>query len=168
MKPKTVGRETGGLLRPDYAQEMCHGIPVGLQINTSDGALPVEFLSAGDRIVTRNGGMTQLLGIAATTKATRGVKFTAGSLGDGMPEADVVLPADQPVLIRGWRARVLFGQAQAMCAAGHLVDGEFIQDAGPRRMVLFRLEFDRPRIFYGSGIELGSEPQVSQPMRAVA
>ena len=168
MKPKTVGRDAGGAFRPIDAHSLCHGLPVGLNINTRDGVLPVEHLSAGDHIVTRNGGMTELLGIHATTQSTRGVTFTAGCFGEDTPHDDLVLPSDQPVLIRGWRARMLFGQAQAMCAAGHLVDGEFIRDAGPRRFVLFRLEFDRPRVIYGNGIELGSEPQISRPNRAVA
>ena len=76
-----------------------------------------------------------------------------------------MLPADQPVLVRENRARVLFGQSQAMVMAGHLIDGAFIHDAGPRRLVLFRLEFDRPRVIYCEGMELGNAPEAAQPLR---
>ena len=74
MKPNTVGRVTGGQGRPVAAHDMCHGIPAGLMIDTSEGARQVETLTAGDRIVTRNGGMTTLLGISAVTQLTRGVR----------------------------------------------------------------------------------------------
>jgi len=168
MKPKTVGRVLGEQKSPSNAHQLCHGMPVGLPIMTADGALPVEYLSAGDRIVTRNGGMTELLAIHATTHATRGVKFAAGCFGATGPESDLVLPSDQPVLVRDWRAQALFGQSQAMTTAGMLVDEEFITDIGPRRMVLFRLSFDRARVVYSSGIELGTEPEVSMPNRSVA
>ncbi len=168
MKPNTVGRVFDESKGSKNAQNLCHGLPVGLPIMTADGELPVEFLSAGDRIVTRNGGMVELGAIHATTQATRAVKFTAGCFGEAGPSADMLLPADQPVLIRDWRARALFGQSQAMATAAMLVDGEFITDIGPRKLVLFRLEFDRPRIVYAGGLELGTSAEVNTPKRAVA
>ncbi|THH38283.1 hypothetical protein E4Z66_01545 [Aliishimia ponticola] len=168
MKPKTVGRVTGGQNRPESAQNLCHGLPVGLQVTTADGILPAEFLTPGDRIVTRNGGMTRLDAIEAVTRATRAVKFSAGCFGAAGPSEDIVLPADQPVLVRDWRARALFHQSQAMTTAAQLVDGIEITDIGPRRMVLFRLTFDRPRVIYAGGLELGSAPEAVMPLRAVA
>ncbi len=168
MKPKTVRRVTAGQTFPSHAQNLCHGFPVGTSILTADGDLPVEYLTAGDRIVTRNGGMTPLLSITASTHSTRAVKIAAGSFGAQGPEIDCVLPADQPVLVRDWRAQALFGQAQAMTTAAQLVDREFITDIGPRRLVLFKLEFDRPRVVYAGGLELGTEAQVSKPLSAVA
>lgn len=40
----------------EAASDFCRaGLPVGTVVLTLDGALPVEFLSAGDRIVTRAG-----------------------------------------------------------------------------------------------------------------
>ena len=168
MEPKTVGRVTYGLQRPDHAHALCYGLPVGCPVLTADGEIPVEFLTAGDRIVTRNGGMSELVAIRATTVATRAVKISAGSFGTTGPEQDAVLPADQPVLIRDWRARALFGQSQAMTTAGHLVDDTFITDIGPRRLVLFRLSFDRPRVVYSGGLELGTDPVVNAIRRAAA
>lgn len=168
MKPQTVGRVLQGLQGPQNAQSLCHGLPVGLSILTADGALPVEYLSAGDRVVTRNGGMTKLVSITASTHSTRAVKIPQGAFDAQGPETDIVLPAEQPVLIRDWRAFAMYGQAQAMTTAAQLVDGALVTDIGPRKMVLFKLEFDRPRIVYASGLELGSEAQVSAPQRAVA
>ena len=168
MKPKTVGRVTDGLQGPEHAHLLCYGLPVGCPVLTGDGSLPVEFLSAGDRIITRNGGMTELLAITAITQSTRAIKITQGAFGSTGPDCDVVLPTDQPVLIRDWRARAFFGQSQAMTTAGHLVDDTFITDIGPRRLVLFRLSFDRPRVIYAGGLELGTDPVINRVRKAVA
>lgn len=168
MKPKTVGRVTGGQYRPENAQNLCHGFPVGLPIATADGERPVETLSDGDMIVTRNGGLTRVEAIHAITETTRAIRFSAGCLDPGAPIRDLVLPADQPVLVRDRRALALFGQVQAMTVAGQLVDGDLIADIGPRRLVLFRLTFDRPRVIRAGGLELGASHDANLPRRAVA
>ena len=168
MKPKTVGRVAGGQHRPENAQELCHGFPVGLPVMTADGERPVECLSAGDFIVTRNGGLTRLEAVQAVTRTTRVIRFAAGCLGKAGPSQDLILPADQPVLVRGREAQALFGQSQAMPIAGQLVDGGLIADLGPRRLVLFRLTFDRPRVILAGGLELGASQAASLPWRAVA
>ncbi|MEP4194207.1 MAG: Hint domain-containing protein [Aliishimia sp.] len=168
MKPKTVGRVFDESKDSQNAHSLCHGIPVGTSILTADGTIPVEYLSTGDRLVTRNGGMLPLMAIQSEAYATRGIKFTANCFGSNGPTEDAVLPADQPVLIRDWRARALFGQSQAMASASWLVDDEFIIDMGPRRLTLFRLAFDRPRVIYAGGLELGTSAEVNTPHRAVA
>lgn len=168
MKPKTVGRVFEESDDSQNAHQMCHGFPAGTKIMTADGILPVEYLSAGDRVVTRNGGLMPLLGIHSIPHATRGIKFTSQCFGKKGPDEDILLPADQPVLIRDWRARALFGQSQAMARAAMLVDDEFIIDIGPRRMLLFRLAFDRARVIYAAGLELGTSADVNMPHRAVA
>ncbi len=168
MKPKTVGRVSDEQVSSPNAQSLCCGLPVGTPILTSQGTMAVEFLSAGDNIITRNGGAQPLVDVHATTHATRGIKFTAGCFGESGPAEDVILPPDQPMLLRDWRARAFFGQSQAMIRAGQLVDDEFILDIGPRKLVLFRLAFDRPRIIYANGIELGTSDEAMTPHRAVA
>jgi hypothetical protein len=168
MKPKTVGRVTDGLYRPDSAQNLCHGFPVGLPITTASGDRPVETLSNGDLIVTRNGGLTRLEDIQVVTHVARAIRFAAGSLGGSSPKEDLLLPADQPVMIRDRLALALFGQTQAVTVAGQLVDDEVITDLGPQRLVLFRLTFDRPRLIRAGGLELGASQDASLPRRAVA
>lgn len=48
--------------RPDHARTAEGGLPAGTIIFTMEGALPVEFLTPGDRIITR-AGMRVLRGI---------------------------------------------------------------------------------------------------------
>ena len=39
----------------DFLPDFTAGLPKGTTIMTSDGALPVEYLEPGDRIITRSG-----------------------------------------------------------------------------------------------------------------
>jgi len=154
MKPKTVGRETGGQI-PPLRTEIAHaGLVAGTLLLTADGEMPVEYLSPGDRIITRNAGYVPLRAIQSMRVTEEAVKIAAGSLGDSKPTHHVMLPASQMVLVRDWRARALRGAAQAVMPAGCLIDDEFITSLGLRDMTLVRLGFDAPHVVYADGLEL--------------
>lgn len=161
MKPKTVGRIDGE--NPVQAQYLIAGVMPGSILLTLDGEMPVEHLLPGDRIITRDTGTAILRAIHRRQVVTRAVRIMAGSLGDTRPDRDVILPEDQQVLVRDWRAKALFGLRQAVVRAGALVDGEFILSLGEREMTLFELEFDTPHVLYIDGLELaGFEPVEAQ------
>ena len=150
-------------LRPD---DMVQGFPCGSTILTLDGAMPVEFLSPGDRIITRDRGMAILRDLESLDVTCDTVAVMAGTLGADRPDTDVILPADQAVLLRDWRAKALFGRDQALAPVRRLVDGEFIRHAGKRPMRLIRLGFDAPHILYVDGMELACAPAL--PLRRAA
>ena len=154
MKPKTVGRVISGQDPQARAYRTHAGIVAGSIIFTSDGEIPVEYLSPGDRIVTRDAGMVALRDVASWRITAPAVAIKAGSLGHTRPEHNVILPASQNVLVRDWRAKSLFGKDQAVVQAGQLIDGEFITELGPRDMMLFHLTFDKPHVIYADGLEL--------------
>ncbi len=135
------------------------GFLFGSKILTLDGELPVEFLSIGDRVITRDSGMAILQDVIAHEATCEMVSIMAGTLGHERPDEDALLPAHQKVLLRDWRAEALSGKPQALVTAGDLVDGEFIRPAGRHAARLFELVFDAPHILYVSGLELACEPQ---------
>jgi hypothetical protein len=154
MKPKTVGRIESGF-EPQLRTEFTHaGLVAGTILLTSDGEIPVEYLSPGDRIITRNAGLVPLRAIENIRSTEEAVKIAAGSLGDTKPTHHVMLPASQMVLVRDWRAKALRGAAQAVMPAGCLIDDEYITSLGPREMTLVRLGFDAPYVIYADGLEL--------------
>ena len=154
MKPNTVGRELSGQM-PPLRTEICHvGLVSGTTLLTADGEMPVEYISPGDRIITRNAGLVPLRAIESVRVTQEAVKIAAGSLGDTKPTHHVMLPAAQMVLIRDWRAQAMRGAAQAVMPAGCLIDDEFITSLGPREMTLIRLGFDAPYVVYADGLEL--------------
>lgn len=166
MKPNTVGQtpaawpQQGPVTSPvsrilrDSAARCNGGIPSGTIVLTLQGEMPVEYIESGDRIITRNSGAVRLIRRETRRVSVPVVRILAGSLGDTRPESDTMLPAAQAVLLRDWRAKAMFGQPQAVAAAGALVDDEFITDLGLREMVLHHLVFDRDQVVYAGGLEL--------------
>ena len=162
MKPKTVGRASGGI-SPQQRTCISHvGLVAGTIVLTSDGEIPVEFLSPGDRIITRNAGMVALNAIETEKVKVEAVRINAGALGHIKPPHTVMLPAAQTVLVRDWRAKALGGAAQAVMPAGCLVDDEHITSLGPRQMVLVKLGFDAPYVIYADGLELSVPAMVAE------
>lgn len=133
------------------------GVAPGTTILTLDGALPVDHLYPGDKVITRHGARG-LTGIVQYTlpKGSPIVRLTRNALG-GRPERDMWLPAGQRILIRDWRAKALYGQAQACVPAAQLVDGEYIRlDELEADTPLHGLQFGRPEVLYADGLEIAS------------
>lgn len=156
MKPKTVGRESRDILHTPrvYPPESEAGFASGTIVLSQEGEMPVEFLSAGDRIISRDSGFVTLDHINCCRRLVRAVRFAAGSLGHTRPEQDLILPESQKVLVRDWRARAMFGVKMAMVRANELIDDEYICDLGLQPMTLYQLYFKQPHVIYAGGLEV--------------
>ncbi|MBB4175513.1 Hint domain-containing protein [Sulfitobacter noctilucicola] len=159
MKPNTVGRVDGdnrhtGQFTPYAAIDT--GLVKGAMLLTLDGEMPVEFLSVGDKLITRDTGISKVTHIQRTTRQVHQIALSAGSLGHTRPERDAVLAGDQMILIRDWRARSLFNSEVALVAARALIDGEFITDLGVQETTLYQIFCDGPHILYCDGLELST------------
>ena len=137
---------------------MPFGLTQGMRVMTLDGELPVEHLVTGDRVVTRRAGSARLTGHRIDRMRLPAVEIRGAALGHMAPDAVLTLPASQMILLRDWRARVMFGQPQVAVPVGLLVDHGFICDLGEVDLVLHRLEFDRAEVVYAEGLELLSAP----------
>ena len=171
MKPKTVGRASGSSPQPvarqpgaressSHGSYSGNGLLAGTRLWTLDGEMPVEFLGAGDRIITRDRGMAVLRDLRITETTCDTVRIMAGSLGHTRPDEDMVLPASQRVLVRDWRAEALFGESQALVPAARLVDGQFVTRGPRERLRLVQLTFDAVHILYADGLEVESAAEV--------
>ena len=170
MKPNSVGRVDGSdpLSHPVSLPRPKAGFVAGTVLYTREGEAPVEFLSPGDRLITRDAGMVRLTRIHHRRVVSRAISFAAGSLGHNRPEQDLILPAAQLVLIRDWRAQAMFGVDQALVRAEALVDDEFIRDLGVQKMHLHQLEFDAPHVIYVGGVELSCMSEGAQNLNLAA
>ena len=139
------------------------GLAPGTTILTLDGAIPVEFLNAGDRVITRR-GVRKLKAIIRHTlpEGTPRVVLSADALG-GKPVNDITLMPGQRVLVRDWRAQALWGKDIAAPQAARLVDGDFIRMETTGSQVMLSLYFGAPEILYADGLELASadKPKVA-------
>lgn len=135
-------------------------LPPGTEILTLAGALPVEALYPGDRVITRDAGAQGLRRIFRhdVPAEMRFVFIRKDALG-GKPVRDLLLPADQRILLRDWRAQALFGTPAARVPLSRLVDGEVICWTDTRPEALLTLQFDRAHVLYADGLEVISAAQ---------
>lgn len=135
-------------------------VTAGTTVLTLKGALPVEALRAGDRVITRDGAR-ELLALREVA-TPRMVRVSASAIGVEQPEEDMVIAAQSRILVRDWRAKALKGCDQAVIEASRLVDGEYIrfEETSPARF--YALDFAAPVVIYAGGLELAIAP-VSEP-----
>jgi hypothetical protein len=139
------------------------GLAPGTNVLTTDGAIPVEFLNPGDRIITRR-GVRKLKAIMRHNlpEGTPRIVVSADALG-GKPSTDITLMPGQRLLVRDWRARALWGKEIAAPQAARLVDGKHIRTETKGRQIMLSLYFGKPEILYADGLELASadKPRVA-------
>jgi hypothetical protein len=159
MKPNTVGRVSGefpqtGQYAPYASRDT--GLLQGTTLLTLDGEMPVEFVSVGDKLITRDSGIARVEHIQRSKRMIHTIAVAAGSLGHKRPERDALLAGDQMCLIRDWRAQAMFSADRALVAVRTLVDGEFIRDLGMQEHTLIQIFCDGPHILYAEGLELST------------
>lgn len=152
MPNSVLGQKATKVSQPKHL--LTHGIALGTPVMTLDGELPVDFLNIGDRILTRCGAR-RLIGIEITrVQNARVVRIAQGTLGMDRPADDMIVAPDQPILIRDWRAKALYGKATAMVPAARLADGEYIRAEVLAEVRLYTLRFAEETVIYAGGLEL--------------
>jgi len=120
------------------------GLGPGTEVLTTDGVLPVEFLTPGDRIITRDRGAVPLARlIVRNLPRHRMLRLRPSELDPTDRGRDALISDETRIVVRGWRARAMFGRAAALVPAHRLVDGVYLArlpGAGTTR--LFQLGFD--------------------------
>lgn len=161
MEPKMAGRLSEQMLAmahsvadlPSFSQG---GIAAGTLIYTLDGEMPVEHLTPGDRVITRDRGAVGLGALAIAQRRISRICVVAGSLGHNRPESDTWVAADQPLLIRDWRAQSLRGTKNALIPADQLLDDRYLSREPEALHRFYQLVFDAPHIIYAGGLELSA------------
>jgi len=156
-------RTTAGPTRDVHVPfPLCHnGIGLGTGVLTADGELPVEYLIPGDRIVTFDLGLVRLDRVEVRRVPARDAVRVRPSVVDPQGNGrEFVLSARQQILVRDWRARILWNRPVALIEARQLVDHDHVarlEGAVPVR--LFRLVFkDRQHLvdIAGGSFQLAS------------
>ena len=130
------------------------GMLAGTMVLTLDGALPVDYLEPGDRVVTRMGARRITRLEVTVVRHARVVQITHNTLGTGRPDQDMIVSAAQGILIRDWRAKALFGATEVVVPAGRLVDGLYARSAILAEARLYALGFEDATVIYAGGLEL--------------
>lgn len=129
------------------------GVPAGSSILTNAGELPIEYVGAGDKAITRDRGMAEITQIDPVDYRGPVVRLTTGTFGKASPDREVMMPADQLILLRDWRAKMLFGVDEVMVPLHRLVDDEFITLIPNGQITLFQISLTAGHILYANGLE---------------
>ncbi len=141
------------------------GLLTGSMVLTMKGYRAIETLKTGDRLVTRS-GVRVVEAIEAQTAEMRPIRITEGTLGCKRPKQDMMVAPHQEILVRDWRAEVLFGAEQVIVPVARMVDGKFIAPLGEKGMhTAYNIHFASDEVFYADGMEFFATQAapVSQP-----
>lgn len=127
----------------------------GTQIDTEYGAIAVEDLEIGAKVMTRDHGLQPLRWIGFSTRFAKGrnapVVFAQNALGD---HGRIAVSPNHRILISSERAELLFGQSEVLVKAKHLVNDKAIRAQTDGKPVTYvHLLFDQHEIIRGNGIE---------------
>ncbi|MFP4045345.1 MAG: Hint domain-containing protein [Rhodosalinus sp.] len=125
----------------------------GTLIDVPGGRCPVDRLSPGDLVSTRDHGARPLRQVARARFVAAGaaapVRFARGVLGN---DRAFEVSQRHRMLLTGWRAELLFGEAEVLVPALHLLDGRRIRLRTGGAVDYIHLIFDRHEIVTADGI----------------
>ena len=120
------------------------GLGPGTGVMTTAGEVRVERLRPGMRIITRDRGAVALSRLIVRTVPGTGIlRLCPAALDPDDTAPALRIGAGTRLLLRDWRARILFGKSPVLVPLHRLVDGTHIaraEGAGATR--LFQLAFD--------------------------
>ncbi|SIN96136.1 Hint domain-containing protein [Vannielia litorea] len=158
MSDMTMGdlRRAAQVFTPDLGPA---GISASARILTARGERRLGDLEPGERIISRTSGMIRLAGLTRFDCEACPIALAPHALGNGRPSDLVHVSPAQKLLLRDWRAKLLFGSAAALAPAAALVDNGYITRT-PRLtgMEMVTLHFDAPQILYIGMLECAFEP----------
>jgi hypothetical protein len=138
----------------------------GTMIATPEGLRPVQDLQQGDKISTRDDGAQPILWAGDRRMSgarlhamphLRPVRFLAGALGIGRPDADLLVSPQHRMLLRGAAAQALFNETEVLVAAADLVNGDTVRvEHGLREAHYIHLLLERHQILRANGLECES------------
>jgi len=119
----------------------------GSMITTSKGEVAMKDLKVGDMVLTRDSGFQAIRWIGSTVVHAKEnlapIRFAAGALGNN---TEMLVSPQHRVLLSGWKAEMLFGEAEVLASARSLVNGRNITVADGGKVAYFHMMFDQHEI----------------------
>jgi hypothetical protein len=138
----------------------------GTLIATETGLVPVECLTEGCRVQTKDDGCQDLLWIGnrRLTGARlyamphlRPIRISAGALGPDAPAPGLVVSPDHRIILRGPHARALFNSDEVLVRARDLINDHTVRtDHTLREVTYIHLLLPSHQIVFANGVETES------------
>lgn len=152
-----------------FAEAASGSFARGTRITMNDGQMrPIETLSIGDMVLTRDAGKQPIRHIGQATMRASGsfapVVITKGALHN---EADLVVRPDHRLFIYQREDQLGAGRAEVLIKARHLVDHTTVVRRRGGFVDYFQLIFDDHHIIYAEGIAAESHLISAQTRHAL-
>lgn len=100
------------------------GFGPSVMIETSEGAQPMEWLRAGDLLLTRDNGYQPIVWVGRSAMDDDGalppVRIYAGSLGGRTPEHDLIVSPNHKLLLNSHMVGLHFGENEVLAPASDI------------------------------------------------
>ena len=127
---------------------------LGTMVATHAGLRKIEDLKVGDPVVTQDNGIQKIGWIGKTTVSARDnfapVKF-AKSVFPGATD-DLIVSPQHRMLIKGYRAELLFGQSEVLMPAIYMIDGKDVTRLYQEDVTYIHIMFEQHEIIFANGI----------------
>ncbi|MDJ0823513.1 MAG: Hint domain-containing protein [Paracoccaceae bacterium] len=145
---------TGQTVLPDHVCDI--GFEASASVRTPRGDVPARELRAGDIVLTRRGPRRLQNSIQRLLSPDQKyVRIKTDAFGCPCQGELVVLPK-QRIVLRDWRARILFGQEIAAPPVSRLIDGENAKYESGANLSIQFLFLSQPEVIRVNGVELAS------------
>lgn len=132
----------------------------GTMIATPKGEVLVETLRAGDKVITRDNGIQEIRWTGAKPVSWRDlaarphlkpILVRQGSLGNGLPERDMMVSPNHRLLVANDRTALYFDEHEVLVAAKHLVGGKGVQQVDSIGTCYIHFMFDQHEVVLSNG-----------------
>jgi len=134
----------------------------GMLIRTDSGDVAVEALRVGQMVVCGDGKTRAIRWKSkrhvdraelASHPEFRPIRIRKHALGEGSPSADLVVSPQHRILINDWRAELMFGEAEVLVAAVHLLnDTDITRDYDAQEVTYYHFMFDQHQTVWSNGL----------------
>ncbi|MCF8486943.1 MAG: tandem-95 repeat protein [Rhodobacteraceae bacterium] len=132
----------------------------GTMIATPKGEVAVENLRVGDKVITRDNGIQEIRWMGAKEMGwhdfaanphLKPIMVKAGSLGNGLPERDMMLSPNHRLLVANDRTALYFDEHEVLVAAKHLIGGDGVHQVESVGTTYFHFMFDQHEVVLSNG-----------------
>ncbi|WP_424942885.1 Hint domain-containing protein [Aliiroseovarius crassostreae] len=136
------------------------GLGADARVLTLAGEKPIKDLKAGERLVSADIGVIRLRAISKKTMHLQDmIKIVPNALWQDGDTGGFHVAPNQPVVLRGWMAKAMFGKSQLLVSARRLLDGQvYRRSEDPGTMTLYQLHFDQRHLVRVNGVDMTSTP----------
>lgn len=133
----------------------------GTMIATPRGEVPAQMLRIGDTVVTRDNGIRPIHWVGSRTLSCaelgarphlRPVLIRKGSLGRGLPEADLLVSPNRRILVSREQTTLHFDAPESLIAAKHVVVGRLVNQIESAGVAYVHFTTVRHEIVLANGV----------------